>query len=45
MVVVTSGEHADEIDHQANRTDNQELVCVHFRGVQETLNGLKDDEE
>lgn len=45
VVMMASGEHADQVHKQPDEADNQQLVGVHFRRIDQALDGLKDDED
>lgn len=45
VVVVPCGEHADQIDGQPERADDEQLGRVHLGRVQEPLDRLEHDED
>lgn len=45
MVMMPSSEHTHQIDSQSKHADCQELIRVHLRRVNESLNGFEDDED
>lgn len=45
VMVVSRRKHADEVDGQSERTDDEQLARVHLWRVQQSLDGLEDDED
>jgi len=45
VMVVARGDHADEVDGQSQRGDDEQLPRVHLGRVEKALNGLEDDKD
>lgn len=37
--------HSPEIDSESNRGDQKKLISLHFRGIENSLYGFKNDED
>lgn len=45
MIMMPGREHSDEVDCQPDRADDEELVRIHLRGIEQALDRLEDDED
>lgn len=45
MMVMTRREHADQVDRQSHRADDEQLIRVHLGRIDQTLNSFEDNED